>query len=404
LVFTMRTSFLLIAGVWMGLALGSQAQDITHDGRLDACLVAPQRLAVAADGRVLVSEPAWKRVRLLAADGSLLASRGVPGALAVGFDPSGNPLVGHGDMVEALDAAGQPLYALGAGAGEFLAPSDLATAPDGRVYVTDRLANRVKVYGAGGAYLFQFGGEGAPGGLLQPTGIAWDAAQNRVLVADQGHARVVAYSPEGEPLATYGRYTDQVDGQWVFEGTFTRIQGLAVDGAGRIYVADAFQNNVQVLDGQGAFLAFVQAVEDGQTRFALPMDLAVDGERLLLAAGVASGVQRFQLDGATGLPEDPAAQPGLFTLESAYPNPFNGSTTLSYTLAQPAEVDLSVVNLAGQTVATLVQGPLPAGRHQSAWSTAARGDISSGFYVCRLQATGPDGESRLLTQKVLLLK
>ena len=389
----------------MGLPLLARAQEITWEGRFDAALIAPQRVAVAESGQVLVSEPAWNRVRLLDADGTALASFGVHQPLAVGFDLDGRFLVGHDGRVEVWNERGRVLRALGAGAGEFQSPSDLAVTPDGRIYVTDGAAGLVKVYGRTGDFLFQFGQDGAFGALLHPTGIAYDAAQDRLLVGDQGHARILACGLDGTALASYGRYTEQDGDQWNFQGTFTRIQGLAVDAQGRIIVADSYQNNLQVLDGQGNFLAFIQPIADGQTRFSLPMDAAWQGQRLLVAANVASGLQAFRLEGFLGLPGDAQAQPDGFSLDAAWPNPFNASTTLAFTLGTPGEVTLSVVNLAGQTVATLAQGVLPAGRHLRPWSALAHGrDLSSGFYACRLQVTGADGVRRVATQKLLLLK
>jgi hypothetical protein len=92
----------------------------------------------------------------------------------------------------------------------------------------------------------------------------------------------------------------------------------------------------------------------------------------------------------------PATQPQGFTLHPAYPNPFNPSTTLSYTLARPMQVELSVYNLLGQQVRTLVFGLQDAGEHSVPFIA---GELASGVYVVELQAGGHSQ-----TQKVLLLK
>jgi hypothetical protein len=92
----------------------------------------------------------------------------------------------------------------------------------------------------------------------------------------------------------------------------------------------------------------------------------------------------------------PTALPQGFTLHPAFPNPFNPSTTLSYTLARSMQVELSVYNLLGQQVRTLVFGLQDAGEHSVPFTA---GELASGVYVVELQACGHSQ-----TQKVLLLK
>jgi hypothetical protein len=90
------------------------------------------------------------------------------------------------------------------------------------------------------------------------------------------------------------------------------------------------------------------------------------------------------------------ARPETFTLHPAHPNPFNPSTTVSYTLARPLQVELSVYNLLGQQVRTLAFGLQDAGEHRVPFTA---GELSSGLYVVELKA-GDHSQ----TQKVLLLK
>lgn len=75
-------------------------------------------------------------------------------------------------------------------------------------------------------------------------------------------------------------------------------------------------------------------------------------------------------------------------LHSNYPNPFNPETTISYDLKAPAEVRLSVYNLKGQLVKTLVNTQQSAGKHNVVFD--ARDDrgnkLSSGIYFYRLIA------------------
>src|SRR5690625_6532389 len=69
-----------------------------------------------------------------------------------------------------------------------------------------------------------------------------------------------------------------------------------------------------------------------------------------------------------------------FQLDQNYPNPFNPVTTIRYHLAEPAEVDLSVFNIAGARVAVLDEGYRSEGRYMVEASTHT---LASGLYFCR---------------------
>jgi hypothetical protein len=88
--------------------------------------------------------------------------------------------------------------------------------------------------------------------------------------------------------------------------------------------------------------------------------------------------------------------PSEFTMEQNYPNPFNATTTLSYTLPQSGLATLSIYDLLGRKVETLVQGEQPAGYHKVIWDAD---DNSSGMYFYKIQA-GEYAE----TKKMVLLK
>ena len=85
-----------------------------------------------------------------------------------------------------------------------------------------------------------------------------------------------------------------------------------------------------------------------------------------------------------------------FRLYQNYPNPFNPSTTITYALPNRAHVSLTVFNILGQQVATLVNGEEQAGYHEVKFNGSG---FASGVYFYRLQAG-----SFTQTRKVLLLR
>jgi hypothetical protein len=75
--------------------------------------------------------------------------------------------------------------------------------------------------------------------------------------------------------------------------------------------------------------------------------------------------------------------PKSFKLGQNYPNPFNPITAIGYQLSAVSDVELSIYNLLGQKVATLVSEKQKAGSHQVEWDG---GNFSSGVYYYRIKA------------------
>jgi len=105
---------------------------------------------------------------------------------------------------------------------------------------------------------------------------------------------------------------------------------------------------------------------------------------------------------ATGAAELPAA----FALSQNYPNPFNPSTTIKYALPVDSRVSMSIYNVLGQNVRTLVDDNVAAGYHVAEWNGTGNGGrpLSSGTYFVRLSAQGSNGKSFTEVHKLLLLK
>ena len=98
----------------------------------------------------------------------------------------------------------------------------------------------------------------------------------------------------------------------------------------------------------------------------------------------------------TAVNQNPAPVPSKFMLYQNFPNPFNPSTTIRFSLQTPGFASLKVYDVLGREVATLVAENLTAGEHRIQWNASG---IAGGVYFYRLQA-GKYNQ----TQKLLLLK
>lgn len=137
----------------------------------------------------------------------------------------------------------------------------------------------------------------------------------------------------------------------------------------------------------------------GFVAYFLPGNLSrVDGERLaeVVAHPVAVTVQGMSF--GSGVDEAGSQAPSDFRLCGVFPNPARGQLALRFQLARPAEVVLSIVDVAGREVVVLVQDSFGAGLHQVCWhGTDSLGRrVPSGLYFGRLRVAGRVSVAKLL--------
>ena len=99
-----------------------------------------------------------------------------------------------------------------------------------------------------------------------------------------------------------------------------------------------------------------------------------------------------------------APLPEQFGISSCYPNPFNPTTTVEFTMPKADRVNLSIYDVSGRLVCELVDGYAEAGYHQVTWNGKNdSGDrIASGVYFARLKADSNDWN--ISVEKLVLLK
>jgi hypothetical protein len=88
--------------------------------------------------------------------------------------------------------------------------------------------------------------------------------------------------------------------------------------------------------------------------------------------------------------------PGSFQLRQNFPNPFNPSTTIRFSVPTSGHVSLKVYNLIGQQVATLVDEVLPVGAYEATFDGVS---LPSGVYIYRLGADGFSQSRRMVLVK-----
>ena len=172
------------------------------------------------------------------------------------------------------------------------------------------------------------------------------------------------------------------------------IDGILLPAGARRFLMSTGPFSMALGDTQE--VVFAVAVGKGADNLAcIPvMKLSIKYARMLFQWGLVTDV-------ATPAGREPNTPPAMIRLYAPRPNPFVSRTRLTYSLARPGYVRLTVFNLLGQPVAEPVNGFRSAGTYSAVWNGRdfSEQPLPGGVYLVRLQVEG-----RTLTQKVLLIR
>jgi len=201
----------------------------------------------------------------------------------------------------------------------------------------------------------------------------------------------------------------------------TRIDAIKFSGgrSNQLPIADAGQNQTVSGDGSGSASVILDGSGsidyDGEiVNYSWEEDGTVIGNGKNPVVDLAVGTHRIDLiisddGGATATDDvtitveayvaidDERGVPDHYFLSQNYPNPFNPSTTIRYGLKENAAVKISIYNLSGKLMETIIDRPEVAGYHQVEWNAA---NVPSGIYFYRINA----GNKFSAIQKCILVK
>jgi len=293
------------------------------------------------------------------------------GGEAKGLAPDGDHLYvtvsGLGIVV--LDLAANPGAPVLTGFGSTPGEASDVVVQDGVAYVAD---------GTQGLHVFDVTNPAAPGTLGQLY-----TAHNIGYVDVEGNR---AYGLDEDELVIYD-VTDpaniQVLSTLALQGP---LQGIEVSG-GIAYVADPYVG-LYVIDVSVPQSPAV--VGGGIEGTYLVGGIALDNDKLYIVDQ--RGFYLMPLQGAATAVDDApgSAMPTVLRGVAVAPNPFNPSTTISFSLAAPTDVRAGVYDLRGGLVSVLADRRYPSGDHALHWGgrDGAGRPVSSGVYVLRLGAGG----------------
>jgi hypothetical protein len=231
--------------------------------------------------------------------------------------------------------------------------------------------------------------------------------------------RTVDHAGNGSDIVTLGPYV--CDHDWLGVGFFSPTRedvltegdvfpvtwGLYDDGSAVLQMGRLEYS----LDAGGSYLLIGNMtpalVESGTVDWTVP---AAGSEEAVLRLSVWDTLgrvvrarsERFTIIQVTGVPGASPPADARLVLAAARPNPFNPRTTIAFELPAAAPVRLSVFDMTGRLVRTLIDGETrAAGPHEVSWDgqDALGQPVAAGVYVCRLESDG-----RSVARRMTLVK
>lgn len=217
-------------------------------------------------------------------------------------------------LVHVFNEASGAYYTFPDDSTSLISPIGIAIDSNDTIYVSDSKDAAIKIFRNGGK---QYIGEIGRGLLERPTGIAYNARADELLVVDTQNSEIIRYdtgnykvkgvigkegnikghfykptniaaaldgklivsdslnfriqilSPDGEFIEDFGRAGDG-------PGYFSRPRGVASDSDGNIYVVDALFDNIQIFDNHGRLLMVFGSPGKGYGEFWLPSGIFID--------------------------------------------------------------------------------------------------------------------------------
>jgi predicted membrane-bound mannosyltransferase/DNA-binding beta-propeller fold protein YncE len=256
-------------------------------GSGDGQLLQPRNLALGPDGLIYVADSGNHRIQVFDSNGQFIRGWGAfgsepgllnePWGIAVDDDyvyvaDTWNHRLQkftlNGGFVAVLGASGSPV-AGDLGGGLFFGPRDIVILADGNLLITDTGNHRLQILDPEGIFVRAFGTQGSqPGQFYEPVGIDLNS-DGYLYLADTWNGRIQQFTTDLFPANEWP--VDAWSGESINNKPY-----LAVDGASRVYITDPEGYRVIVFDQFGQYLARFGRFGTGLDTFGLPNGIKID--------------------------------------------------------------------------------------------------------------------------------
>ena len=243
--------------------------------------------------------------------------------------------------------------------------------------------------------------------------------------AQGGFVRCVAVDPvnSNRALVAFGNYnfrslwlTTDGGSTWSdVEGNISGVSGPSIRWTTILYVGDQLNVFIGTSIGllmtnklQGDSTVWMQAAANEIGNVLISYMDYRESDRTLVVGTHGRGVFSTQIPSTPLSVKPTSTAPQQFVLEQNFPNPFNPTTTIRYTLPTSSKVKLTIYDIHGKEVATLVNEEQSAGWKEVQWNTndvshQNAGGLASGVYFYRIDAVG-NGKVFSEVKKLMVVK
>lgn len=234
---------------------------------------------------------------------------------------------------------------------------------DGNLYVSSFSGDHVRKFDSNGINQGLF----IDSILLGPTNI-WFDSNGDLLVVDYNHSSVKRFSSSGTFLGEFITGLGQAEGVAHFPN-------------GNILIGNGATQSVKLFNSSGAYIQ--DLIPNGFGGLITP-------NAIVIRETPTVAVEDFK-----------SRQPDRLGLLPSFPNPFNGRTTIRYTIPRSEYVSLSILSMNGTHIRWLESDMKTAGYYEQSWDTLddAGHPVPSGLYLLKLQTT-----QMTTTSKIVFLK
>ncbi len=317
----------------------------------------PVGVAIDSSGNLWVADSGNGRIQKFNSAGEYVSKFGSKGAgngqfstwgpKGIAIDASNNIWVSdYSGRIQKFNSSGEFQKAVGTsgtGNGQFQESAGIDIGPEGKIWVSDWVANRVQVFNSAGEYLSKFGSAGSGNGQFShPDAIEVDGKGN-VWIGDEGNSRVQQFNQSGEYVAKFGSNgsgagqfkfaypfgitSDDTGNLWIPDvnnhrvqrwvmpkyvpiysssfgtsgtgnGQFNQPSDAAVDSSGNVWVVDRTNHRLQKFNAKGEYVSKFGSKGTGNGQFEKPVGVAIDSSGNLWVADSGNGrIQKFNSAG-----------------------------------------------------------------------------------------------------------
>ncbi len=202
----------------------------------------------------------------------ILTIGGVEKPWGIAFNQRGEVVVAEwsGHCVSIFSSGGEKLRSFGtrgSGRGQFISPCGVAVDGEGNILVEDSDNHRIQKFTAEGQFLTSVGTRG--NGRLHLCGITFNATNDKVYVADTYNDQVQVLNSDLTFSSSFGK-------EGSGKGQFNSPRDLACDRTGKVYAADYDNHRIQVFTAVGKFLKMFGRRGEGRGELYRPISIAID--------------------------------------------------------------------------------------------------------------------------------